>query len=299
MGNNIVVSNETNFGNFGTKDFTMQFWVSLESLGTGQYLLTKRSICSHDNFYVIHVYPDGRVGLELDFDSSGSHHHFLPSVSNLVPGKWAMKTWTRQAGKIAQEEMAKQKEAEEKKALEGTFDKPLRAEIRSDESILGPKDAPITLVEYSDFECPFCARGFGTVKELMKKYEGKIRFVYKHLPLSFHPQAMISAKYYEAIRLQDEKKAFAFHDEIYKSQEKLSSGTSFLDTAAKKVGADLKRLKKDLDSAQVAKRIDEDQKEAASLGMQGTPGFLLNGVPVRGAYPTEHFVGIIDELQKR
>lgn len=83
------------------------------------------------------------------------------------------------------------------------------------------------------------------------------------------------------------------------NQAKLSSGITFLDTAAKKVGADLKRLKKDLDSAQIAKRIDDDLKEAASLGMQGTPGFLLNGVPVRGAYPTEHFVGIIVELQKR
>lgn len=208
-------------------------------------------------------------------------------------------TALQNASKAAQEEMAKQKEAEDQKALEETFSKPLVADIRSDESIIGPKDAPITLVEYSDFECPFCSRGFGTVKELMSKYQGKIRFVYKHLPLSFHPQAMISAKYYEAIRLQDEKKAFAFHDEIYKNQAKLSSGTAFLDTAAKKVGADIKRLKKDIDSAQVAKRIDDDVKEAASLGMQGTPGFLLNGVPVRGAYPTEHFVGIIDELQKR
>lgn len=208
-------------------------------------------------------------------------------------------TALQNASKAAQEEMAKQKDAEDQKALAETFEKPLPAEIRPDESIIGPKDAPITLVEYSDFECPFCARGFGTVKELMSKYQGKIRFVYKHLPLSFHPQAMISAKYYEAIRLQDEKKAFAFHDEIYKNQAKLSGGASFLDTAAKKVGADLKRLKKDLDSAQVAKRIDDDVKEAASLGMQGTPGFLVNGVPVRGAYPTEHFVGIIDELQKR
>ena len=208
-------------------------------------------------------------------------------------------TALQNASKAAQEEMAKQKEAEDQKALAETFDKPMLANIRADESFLGPKDAPITLVEYSDFECPFCARGFSTVKELMSKYPGKIRFVYKHLPLSFHPQAMISAKYYEAIRLQDEKKAFAFHDEIYKAQDKLSGGASFLDTAAKKVGADIKRLKKDLDSAQVAKRIDDDVKEAASLGMQGTPGFLLNGVPVRGAYPTEHFVGIIDELQKR
>lgn len=208
-------------------------------------------------------------------------------------------TALQNASKAAQEEIAKQKEVEEKKALEVTFEKPLHVDIRPDESIVGPKDAPITLVEYSDFECPFCARGFGTVKDLMTKYKGRIRFVYKHLPLSFHPQAMISAKYYEAIRLQDEKKAFAFHDEIYNNQNKLNTGTTFLDAAAKKVGADLKLLKKEINSLKVTKRIDDDIKEAGVLGMQGTPGFIINGVPVRGAYPTEHFVSIIEELEKR
>jgi protein-disulfide isomerase len=208
-------------------------------------------------------------------------------------------TALQNASKTAQEELAKQRDVEERKALEETFSKPLTANIRKDESILGPKDAPLTLVEYSDFECQFCARGYDTVKNLMQKYEGKIRFVYKHLPLSFHPQAMISAQYYEAIRLQDEKKAFAFHDEVFKNQPKLSSGAPFLDSVAKKVGADLKKLKQDINSPAVAKRIEDDVKEAGSLGMQGTPGFLINGVPVRGAYPTDHFVGIIDELQKR
>jgi thiol-disulfide isomerase/thioredoxin len=114
----------------------------------------------------------------------------------------------QKAAKNAQEEMGKKREEDEKKKLEESFDKPLMANIRSDESIRGVKEAPITLVEYSDFECPFCSRGYETVQALMKKYEGKIRFVYKHLPLSFHDKAMISAQYYVAIRLQDEKKAF-------------------------------------------------------------------------------------------
>ena len=152
------------------------------------------------------------------------------------------------------------------------------AEIRKDEAIRGPKDAPLTLVEYSDFECPFCSRGYETVVSLLKKYDGKIRFIYKHLPLSFHEQAMISAKYYEAIRLQDEKKAFAFHDEVFKNQRKLKNGESFLQATAKQVGADMGKLKKDLNSEAVQRRIDEDTKEAGNFGMQGTPGFLLNGV---------------------
>lgn len=208
-------------------------------------------------------------------------------------------TALQNAAKNAQEEMGKKREEDEKKKLEESFDKPLVAEIRSDEAIRGPKDAPLTLVEYSDFECPFCSRGYATVNDLMKKYNGKIRFIYKHLPLSFHEQAMISAQYYEAIRLQNEQKAWQFHDEIFMNQGKLKNGTAFLDASAKKVGADMAKLKKDLNSDAVKNRIAADMKEAADFGMQGTPGFLLNGVPVRGAYPAEYFVTLVDELVKR
>ncbi|MBC7540283.1 MAG: thioredoxin domain-containing protein [Bacteriovorax sp.] len=205
----------------------------------------------------------------------------------------------QKAAKNAQEEMGKKREDDDKKKMEESFDKPLVAQIRNDESIRGPKNAQITLVEYSDFECPFCSRGYDTVVALLKKYDGNIRFIYKHLPLSFHEQAMISARYYEAIRMQDEKKAFAFHDEVFKNQRKLKNGVAFLDATAKQVGADMAKLKKDLSSEAITKRIEADMKEAGSFGMQGTPGFLLNGVPVRGAYPPEYFVTIVDELQKR
>ena len=208
-------------------------------------------------------------------------------------------TALQNAAKNAQDEMGKKREEDEKKKLEESFDKPLVAKIRSDEMIRGPKDAPITLVEYSDFECPFCSRGYQTVMELMNKYPGKIRFIYKHLPLSFHENAMIASQYYEAVRLQSEKKAMEFHDEIFKNQAKLKNGAAFLDTVAKKVGADLAKVKKDFNSEAVNKRIAEDMEEAAEFGMQGTPGFLLNGVPVRGAYPSEYFVGLVEELQKR
>jgi protein-disulfide isomerase len=203
------------------------------------------------------------------------------------------------AVKSAQEGEGKRREEEEKKALEASFENPLQPEIRSDESFRGNKDAPITLVEYSDFECPFCSRGFGTVMELMDKYEGKIRFAYKHLPLSFHPQAMPAAQYYEAIRLQSPEKAWQFHDAIYKNQRALQNGEKFLEAEAKKLKVDMAKLKKDIKSDEVQKRIDADMAEAAKFGFQGTPGFLLNGIPVKGAYPASHFEGLIKELEKR
>jgi protein-disulfide isomerase len=203
------------------------------------------------------------------------------------------------AVKSAQEGEGKRREEEEKKQLESSFSNPLTAEIPSDYSFRGNKDAPITLVEYSDFECPFCSRGFATVMELMKKYEGKIRFVYKHLPLSFHPQAMPAAQYYEALRLQSPEKAWKFHDAVYSNQRALQNGEKFLEAEAKKAGADMAKLKKDVKSEAVQKRIDADMAEAQKFGFQGTPGFLLNGIPVKGAYPTSHFDGLIEELKKR
>ncbi len=203
------------------------------------------------------------------------------------------------AAKNAQGEMAKRAEEEEKKKMEESFNNPLEPTIRADESIRGSKNGQIVLVEYSDFECPFCKRGFETVLSLLKKYDGKMKFVYKHLPLSFHQNANIASRYYEAIRLQDEQKAFKFHDLLYENQRSLSNGEKFLKAMAEKVGADMKKLAKDINDPKVAARIAEDEKEAAKFGMQGTPGFVLNGVPIKGAYPQTHFEQIISELVKR
>ena len=204
-----------------------------------------------------------------------------------------------EAVRVAQKDQASKREEDEKKQLEESFNNPLQAEIRSDELIRGTKGAPIVVIEYSDFECPFCRRGYTTVLGLLKKYEGKIQLIYKHLPLSFHPQAMIASQFYEALRLQSDKLAIAFHDEVYENQQKLKNGKAFLEASAKKVGANMEKLKKDLDSKAVTDRIEADMKEAEKFGFQGTPGFLVNGVPVKGAYPEEHFVSIIDELKKR
>lgn len=203
------------------------------------------------------------------------------------------------AVKDSQQNVAKQREMEEKKKLQKAFDNPLVPKITKNDIIIGPEDAPLTLVEYSDFECPFCKKGFETVQDLRKKYEGKIRFVFKHLPLSFHKQAMISAQYYEAIRLQSKEKATKFHDLVFNNQRGLAGGKQFLDKMSKEAGANLSKIKKDIDSEIVKTKIEDDMAEAATFGMQGTPGFLLNGIPVKGAYPVAHFEEIIRELKKR
>ncbi|MGK0366894.1 MAG: protein-disulfide isomerase [Thermoproteota archaeon] len=203
------------------------------------------------------------------------------------------------AAKESQKAVAQQRKEREKSALEKSFENPIPVSVDKSEAIRGPYTAPITLVEYSDFECPFCSKGNQVVEKLQLKYGKKIRVVYKHLPLSFHAQALISAKYFEAIKLQSVEKAFEFHDEIFRNQSRLSKGEVFLKRLSKKLKLDMKKLVRDVNSKTVMAQIDKHRDEAAKLGFQGTPGFILNGIPVRGAYPASHFEKIIDELIKR
>lgn len=203
------------------------------------------------------------------------------------------------AAKKAQGEMEKNREAEESQAMEQSIDKPLQPEIRPDELIRGPKDAPLTLVIYSDFECPYCARGFKNEQAIAEKFSGKIRVIFKHLPLPMHPQAMIASQYYEAIRLQNPEKAEKFHDKIFMNQQELQKGEVFLKALAKELKVDMGKLAKDVKSDAVKDRIKADTDEASKFGFQGTPGYLLNGIPVRGAYPTEYFVELVEKLKQK
>jgi protein-disulfide isomerase len=172
---------------------------------------------------------------------------------------------------------------------------PKNPEIGSDRAVMGNRKAPIKVFVYSDFQCPFCKKGFETVEELKKKYGSKLMVMFKHLPLPFHPMAMPAAKRFEAIALQSPKKAYAFHDEVFKNQGGLSGGEAFLDEMVKKAGADVARVKKDMESPKVQQHIQADQEEAKKYNIQGTPGFVVAGVTIKGAYPIQTFVEIIDK----
>jgi protein-disulfide isomerase len=132
-------------------------------------------------------------------------------------------------------------------------------------------------------------------------YGDKVRVIFKHLPLDFHPMAMPAAKWFEAIAKQDRKKAAKFHDYVFENQKDLNQGgEKFLKDAAKKVGADVKKAEKDMNSEAVQKQIATDMEEAKKFEFSGTPGFLINGVSLRGAYPAPEFKKIIDRhLEKK
>ncbi len=195
----------------------------------------------------------------------------------------------------ARAQMQAKADEENKKKREEELKNPKNPVIGDDRASRGKKDAAITIVEYSDFQCPYCKRGYETVEEVRKKYGDKIRFVYKHLPLPFHEMAMPAARYFEAIALQNGEKAYQFHDKVFSNQDKLNSGKeAFLKEMAKAVGANDAQLKKDLTSAKVTERIEADTKEANSFGINGTPGFIVGGVTLAGAYPAPAFEEIIE-----
>lgn len=190
-------------------------------------------------------------------------------------------------------DMEKNRAETEKKSLDEDFANPKTAEVPADRAVFGNKDAKITVIEYSDFLCPYCSRAANTMAKLADKYGDKMRLIYKHLP--FKPGAEEAARYFEAIAMQDASKAKAFHDRLYANQEELyKKKEAFLDQVAKEVKADLAAIKKTWKSDTVTKRIEADMAEAQKFGFNGTPGFLVNGVAVRGAYPEEHFMMIID-----
>lgn len=191
-----------------------------------------------------------------------------------------------------QAEIEQKRESEER---ENAFKNPLKPALDSKTRFRGEKTAPITVVEYSDFECPFCSRGFQTVEALRKKYGAKLRFVFKHLPLTnMHPKAMPAAQWMEAIALQNPDKAWLFHDKMFENQDKL--GDEFFRATAKELGIDVAKAEKDLNSKAVNDKIEADIKEAKSFKFDGTPGFVVNGVPLRGAYPPEAFEPIISRF---
>ena len=135
------------------------------------------------------------------------------------------------------------------------------------------------------------------LEQLRKTHGDKLRVVFKNMPLNFHPQAMPAAQWFEALALQSPEKAWAFHDTLFEHQDKL--GEEYFKLLAKDLGLDVAKAAKDAKSEAVKNKIEADIKEAKKFGIEGTPAYLINGVPLRGAYPVEAFEEVISKLQAK
>jgi protein-disulfide isomerase len=161
--------------------------------------------------------------------------------------------------------------------------------------VKGAADAKVTIVEFSDFQCPFCDRVGPTLARLLEEYPDDVRIVYKHLPLSFHKDALPAAKASTAAGRQG--KFWEMHDQLFASQRDLSE-ERFVEIA-KNLGLDVGRFEADYRSAAVAIEVAQDMNEARRLGVTGTPGFFVNGRFSSGAKSYDSFKVMVDAALKQ
>ena len=154
----------------------------------------------------------------------------------------------------------------------------------------GAEDA-LAIVEFSDFQCPYCGRVTSTLKQVEEEYGDRVRIVFKHLPLAMHPKAPAAHAAAEAAHRQG--KFWEMHDRIFANQAQLDPD-KFAEYA-QEIGLDMDAYESDLTSSEVKARIDADSREAAQLGVTGTPAFFVNGRFLSGAQPFSAFKALSDE----
>jgi protein-disulfide isomerase len=160
-----------------------------------------------------------------------------------------------------------------------------------DSPVRGSKNAKITIVEWADFQCPFCVRVNPTLEKINNEYGDKVRVVFKHLPLSMHTKARAAHEASEAAHRQG--KFWEMHDRIFAKPKDLSPETYL--RYAGEIGLDIDKYKSDISSTSVRKVVDEDLAMARKLGVSGTPSFFINGRFLSGAQPYQSFARLIDE----
>jgi protein-disulfide isomerase len=173
---------------------------------------------------------------------------------------------------------------------------PPRTQINIDNApSMGPKDAKITLVEFSDYQCPFCKRARPTVWKLVEDYKDKIRYIFQDFPLAFHQYAR---KAHEAARCAGEQnKYFDYNRKLFDNQGNLAADD--LKKYARELKLDAAKFDKCLDTGKYAKTVEDSMNAGIEAGVTGTPAFFVNGIMISGAQPISAFKEIIeDELKK-
>lgn len=168
---------------------------------------------------------------------------------------------------------------------------PVDVAITDKDHIRGNKDAKVTLVEFSDFQCPYCSKYEPTVSQALAEYKDKIRVIYKHFPLeSIHPFARPAAEASECAAEQG--KFWEYHDELFANQDKFAD--SYFGELAKKLGLDTSKFSTCVTSGRGKVKVDADYQQGISAGVQGTPHTLVNGIAVSGAVPYASLKAQID-----
>ena len=159
----------------------------------------------------------------------------------------------------------------------------------------GPEDAPVTIVEFSDFQCTFCSRFYQqTLGQLLQDYDGKIRFVYKHLPLTqIHPFAVAAGVAFQCANKEDSGKAWKLHDIMFDNFRDLNEST--IKNMGKEAGLSGK-WESCFTNQETLAEVEQDSEDAMQAGARGTPAFLINGKFMSGAQPLPNFKREIDAI---
>jgi protein-disulfide isomerase len=156
--------------------------------------------------------------------------------------------------------------------------------------VIGPGDARITLVEFSDFQCPYCVKAVGQLKAVMKAYPNDVKLVFKQFPLDSHSQAAGAAL--AAIAAQRQGKFWAMHDALFAHREDLSRKSLF--TVAAGVGLDMKRFTTDIDSPDTRRTVARDQEDGEKAGVEGTPTIFIDGRRYNGSLALDSIRPVLD-----
>lgn len=166
-----------------------------------------------------------------------------------------------------------------------------RVEVSADDDpSKGPADAPVTIIEFSDYQCPFCKKVEATINQIIETYGDKIRFVYRDFPLGFHQYAQKAA---EASECADEQgKFWEYHDKLFENQQAINIEN--MKRWARDLNLDPDKFDDCLDSGKYASEVQKDLQDGQAAGVSGTPTFFINGKKLSGAQPFSTFKAIID-----
>ena len=159
----------------------------------------------------------------------------------------------------------------------------------------GPKDAPVTIIEFSEYQCPFCKVAEPTLEKIMETYKDKIKLVYKHNPLPNHENAFLASE--AAVEAARQGKFWEMHKKLYENQQNLKMEN--LIKYAEEIKLDIESFKKNLNDHKHENYIRDNMKQASSVGAKGTPTFFINGRKLVGAQPFEAFKDVIEDELKR
>ncbi|PIT93637.1 hypothetical protein COU00_03360 [Candidatus Falkowbacteria bacterium CG10_big_fil_rev_8_21_14_0_10_43_11] len=170
-------------------------------------------------------------------------------------------------------------------------------EVSGDDNVRGEKNAAVTVIEYSDFQCPYCSRHNGTMEQIYNEYKDKVLFVYRHFPLnSIHPEAQKAAEASECAAEQG--KFWEMHDKIFADNAAQKMSVEQWKKEATDLGLNAKKFNDCLDNGQYAGKIAQEQNDGGAAGVQGTPVTFINGELISGAVPYEQIKAAIEAKLK-